>query len=112
MPYFDIKTVVYTVLAIVFLVVFHIGSAEYGKSTILGADRLEAQSEVIYQIVTIPNDAPSDKLLLSASLVCANAGNKETCITKHLGQYGVTYLVNMIDGTRERLTTEGIDNER
>ncbi len=101
----DSETVWTLGIAGVAAVAIFAGGVFYGNYSVLDGERLKAQNETLYRLVTVQNVAPPSELMSAANEVCAGEerGSKDTCMKDFLQNYGDVYVVNLIDGTRELL---------
>jgi len=87
--------------------VFYIGHY-FGGGAVLESARLKAEGAVLYQLITIQSEAPSQDMLQAAESVCNNetSSSQASCKKDFLSKYGQTWVVNLVDGTRVLLRAD------
>lgn len=87
--------------------VFYIGHY-FGGGAVLESARLKAEGAVLYQLITIQSESPTQDMLQAAEMVCKNESDSSQagCKKDFLGKYGQTWVVNLVDGTRVLLRAD------
>ena len=80
----------------------------FGGGAVLESARLKAEGAVLYQLITIQSEAPSQDMLQAAESVCNNetSSAQASCKKDFLAKYGQTWVVNLVDGTRVLLRAD------
>ena len=95
------------VVLVVATAIFYAGHY-FGGGAVLESARLKAEGAVLYQLVTIQSEAPSQDMLQAAESVCNNetSSAQASCKKDFLAKYGQTWVVNLVDGTRVLLRAD------
>ena len=76
----------------------------------LDSEKLKAQNEIIYQVVTVQSHVPSDALITAATRVCVlKNASQPRCMKDFIDRYGDVWVVNLIEGSRVLLAYETRD---
>lgn len=83
----------------------------WGSDSILESTKLKAENAVLYQLVTVQSEAPSDALLAAAIRICDEEQDnvQADCMKDFIDRYGDVWVVNLVEGTRVLLTPENAD---
>lgn len=82
------------------------GGHWWGAGSVLDSVRLQAENEILYQLVTVQSSAPNDELLAAAIRICDEEpdASQDDCMKDFLDRYGDVWVVNLVEGTRVLLT--------
>lgn len=95
------------------------GGFWWGGERVLDSERLKATNEIVFEIVRVA-DEPSELMMINAERTCRGVperGQHDTtpfndCVSKFLSQFGSTYLVNVVEGTYEKLGSGSVHAPR
>lgn len=85
----------------------------WGGSSVLESTKLQAENEILYQLVTVQSTAPSQDLMNAADTVCDQEQDNvyDVCMKDFLDRYGDVWVVNLVEGTRVLLTPENAQDQ-
>jgi hypothetical protein len=80
----------------------------WGHGAVLEGERLRAQNEIQFQLVTTNNSSPTQEMMNAAIKICEEetASEKDSCMKGFLGSFGQTWVVNLVDGSRTLLSID------
>jgi hypothetical protein len=106
----DGRTAAYMTVALVALGLTGFAGYTVGERSVLASERLAAQNEQLYQLVTVHDTSPPPELMVAAMQTCSDEmdSNVDDCINNFLSRYGTIWVVNLVTGERQLLSAETV----